>query len=154
VKNVENGSGIASETAKALEEIVDGISKVTDLVGEIASASKEQSQGIEQVNTALGQIDQVTQSNTANAEESAAAAEELSSQAEQLKSMISKFTLCGKNTLDEIDGSINNSVKTKSNGNGKKSLQGSENDLLQVENSKSNGEEKMIALNDKDFAEF
>ncbi len=103
VKRVENGTTIATETAKALDEIVGGISKVTDLVNEIASASTEQSQGIEQINEALGQIDQVTQSNTANAEESASASEELSGQAEQLKQMISKFQLSiGKATPRQI----------------------------------------------------
>jgi methyl-accepting chemotaxis protein len=39
VKNVENGTGIADETAKALEEIVEGITKVSDIVAEITSAS-------------------------------------------------------------------------------------------------------------------
>lgn len=93
VKRVENGTVIANQTAKALEEIVTGVTKVTDLIGEIASASNEQAQGIDQINTGLGQIDQVTQSNTASAEESASAAEELSGQAIQLKQMISRFTL-------------------------------------------------------------
>ena len=93
VKKVENGTEIANKTAKALGQIVDWVTKVTDLVGEIASASNEQAQGIEQVNQALGQIDNVTQSNTANAQESASAAEELSSKAAQLKQMLSKFQL-------------------------------------------------------------
>lgn len=96
VKKVENGTEIANATAKALEEIVNGITKATDLVGEIASASNEQAQGIEQINEALGQIDQVTQSNTASAEESAAAAEELSSQAAHLKQMLTRFQLKGQ----------------------------------------------------------
>ncbi len=93
INRVENGTSIANDTAKALEEIVNGITKVTDLVGEIASASKDQAQGIDQINEALAQIDQVTQSNTANAEESASASEELSSQAMNLKQMIAKFKL-------------------------------------------------------------
>ncbi len=93
VKKAENGSNIASATAKALEEIKDGITKVTDLVGEIASASNEQAQGIGQISEALEQIDRVTQSNTANSEESASASEELSSQAVQLKEMLAKFSL-------------------------------------------------------------
>ncbi|MFQ5652237.1 MAG: methyl-accepting chemotaxis protein [bacterium] len=93
VKKVENGTELANKTAKALGEIVDGVSHVSDLVGEIASASREQAQGIEQVNTALTQIDSVTQSNTANAEQIAAAAEELSSQGAQLKQMLSEFEL-------------------------------------------------------------
>ncbi len=93
VKKAQNGSEIADKTAEALDEIVTGITKVTDLVAEIAASSNEQAQGIAQVNQGLGQIDQVTQQNTASAEQSAAAAEELSSQAEQLRQMLSHFRL-------------------------------------------------------------
>jgi methyl-accepting chemotaxis protein len=105
VKKVENGTSLANQTAKALNEIVTGISKATDLVGEIASASREQAQGIEQTNEALGQIDQVTQSNTANAEESAAAAEELSSQAVHLKQMLARFRLRNQQQQQSWSGS-------------------------------------------------
>ena len=52
------------------------ITKVNDLVEEIVSASHEQSKRLEQVNSGLAQVDQVTQGNTAEAEESASAADE------------------------------------------------------------------------------
>ncbi|MGE4578231.1 MAG: methyl-accepting chemotaxis protein [Desulfuromonadales bacterium] len=93
VKKAENGAAIADQTAGALTQIVQGITKVNDLVAEIAAASNEQAQGIAQVNQGLGQIDQVTQQNTANAEQSAAAAEELSGQASQLQQMLRRFQL-------------------------------------------------------------
>ena len=93
IKKTEAGAKIAQETSKALEEIVTGSTKVTDLIGEIAAASKEQAQGIGQINTGLSQVDQVTQQVTANAEESASASEELSSQSLQLKQMLTKFRL-------------------------------------------------------------
>ncbi len=93
IKNIGNGNDLVTVTAKQLAEIVDGASKVADLAEEVATASKEQSQGLEQVSTGLGQIDDVTQANTANAEESASAAEELASQSMQLKEMIAKFKL-------------------------------------------------------------
>jgi len=93
VNSVENGTKIADETAKALDEIVTGITKATDLVNEISSASREQSNAVSEINDALGQIDQVTQGNTANAEESAAAAEELSGQAANLREMVTRFKL-------------------------------------------------------------
>ena len=51
IKKTEVGARIAEETSKALEEIVTGSTKVTDLIGEIAAASKEQAQGIGQINT-------------------------------------------------------------------------------------------------------
>lgn len=87
------GNDIAQKTEAALRGIVAGATKVSDLVAEIAAASNEQSEGIGQVNTGLCQIDQVTQQNTANAEESAAASEELSSQAIHLQQMLSRFHL-------------------------------------------------------------
>ncbi len=72
VEKVKTGAEIADKTADALKEIVAGVSKVTELVTEISAASNEQAEGISQVNEGLGQIDQVTQQNTANAEEGAA----------------------------------------------------------------------------------
>ncbi|MGD0153875.1 MAG: methyl-accepting chemotaxis protein, partial [Thermacetogeniaceae bacterium] len=93
IKKTEVGAKIAEDTSKALEEIVIGSTKVTDLIGEIASASKEQAQGIGQINQGLSQVDQVTQQVTASAEESASASEELSSQSLQLKQMLTKFKL-------------------------------------------------------------
>ena len=87
------GSQIARQTAGALKDIMTGTMKVSDLLEEIAAASNDQAQGISQVTTGLGQIDQVTQQNTASAEESAAAAEELSGQAQQMRQMLGRFSL-------------------------------------------------------------
>ncbi|HIJ79793.1 MAG: CHASE3 domain-containing protein [Desulfobulbaceae bacterium] len=95
VAKTQNGTQIAEQTSVALTEIVNSVTKVTDLVGEIAAASNEQAQGIAQANQALSQVDQVTQQNTASAEQSAAAAEELSSQAAHMKEMMSHFTIKG-----------------------------------------------------------
>jgi methyl-accepting chemotaxis protein len=102
VQKTQNGTMIAGSTEAALQEIVTGIIKATDLVSEIAAASNEQSQGIGQINQGLGQIDQVTQQNTANAEESAAAAEELSGQADQLRHMLSRFKLKGQHAGNRL----------------------------------------------------
>jgi len=87
------GTQMASETAKALTEIMLGITKVTDLVNEISHASNEQAEGVAQIVKALTQIDIVTQTNTACAEESASSAEELIGQASQLRSMVGKFKI-------------------------------------------------------------
>ncbi|SDM53409.1 Methyl-accepting chemotaxis protein [Geoalkalibacter ferrihydriticus] len=95
VGKAKNGGEIADQTATALDEIVGGITKVSDLIGEISAAANEQAEGIGQINQGLGQIDQVTQQNTANAEESAAAAEELSGQVRDLRTMLQRFKLKG-----------------------------------------------------------
>ena len=91
VQNAKNGVAITGEVAKSLQEITGAATKVNALVGEISAASQEQTTGIDQVNKAVGQMDKVTQSNAANAEESASASEELSSQAEQMKGMVAEL---------------------------------------------------------------
>jgi methyl-accepting chemotaxis protein len=103
IKKTEAGAKIAEDTSKALEEIVTGSTKVTDLIGEIASASKEQAEGIGQINQGLSQVDQVTQQVTASSEESASASEELSSQSQQLKQMLDKFKL-RKKGFNQVSG--------------------------------------------------
>lgn len=93
IKKVENGTKIANDTATALNQIVDGVSKTSDLVSEIAIASNEQATGIIQINQGISQVSQVTQSNTATSEETAAASQELSSQALLLKELVSRFKI-------------------------------------------------------------
>jgi methyl-accepting chemotaxis protein len=90
-KKVKDGNQTATRTSKALEKINHGVSQVTDLIGKIASASHEQAQGISQVNIGLHQIDNVTQSNSASAEETSSAAETLSSQAAHVYHLLERF---------------------------------------------------------------
>ena len=79
---------ISKKVAQTLDVILGKTREVDSLVGEIATASQEQSQGLGQINLAVGQMDKVTQSNAANAEETAAAAEELSSQSVTLRDSV------------------------------------------------------------------
>ncbi len=98
VKKVENGTAIAEVTDKALDEIIEGVTKVNDLIGDISESSREQSQGIEQVNEALAQVDRLTQSISASSEEGASTAETLSSQAKILQGNLEKFKLMNDGT--------------------------------------------------------
>lgn len=92
-RKVEAGAKIANETAEALEKIMLESGKVKDLVVEIANASNEQAQGIGQTVIALTQIDQVTQRNTASAEQSASAATSLISQVKDLDEVVAQYKL-------------------------------------------------------------
>ncbi|OHB53340.1 MAG: hypothetical protein A2Y07_10685 [Planctomycetes bacterium GWF2_50_10] len=88
VKNSKNGVDITNDVSKVLGEIVGAASKTADLIGEIAASSQEQAKGIDQVNVAVAQMDKITQSNAANAEESASASEELSAQAATMNQIV------------------------------------------------------------------
>ncbi|MGE4540671.1 MAG: methyl-accepting chemotaxis protein [Bacteroidales bacterium] len=93
IEKVAIGTQIADETATALQEIVDGIKKTSDLVGNIADASNIQASSITQINDGIDQVSQVIQNNAATSQQSAAASEELLSQAEILRQMIAQFQL-------------------------------------------------------------
>ncbi len=85
---IGQSQGNADKGVSVIAELLEQSRKVSHLAAEVAAASNEQAQGIEQVNVAVSQMNRVTQSNAANAEESAAAGEELSAQASRLDEMV------------------------------------------------------------------
>lgn len=90
---VENGTRIAGETAESLTQVVDGVGIVRDTINQISSVSEIQATSTKQITVGIDQISSVVQTNSATAEESAAASEELSGQAQLLKDMVGKFKL-------------------------------------------------------------
>ncbi|MDF2544456.1 MAG: methyl-accepting chemotaxis sensory transducer [Herbinix sp.] len=71
MKKVEGGTKIAHDTAIALNNIVDDVTRVAGLVSNIAISSNEQSNGIAQVSQGILQVSDVVQTNSATSEESA-----------------------------------------------------------------------------------
>lgn len=92
---VENGRKIADETAKSLENVMTGVQDAAGMMDVIAKASKDQAEAITQITLGIDQISSVVQTNSATAEQSAAASEELSGQAQILKELVHKFRLDG-----------------------------------------------------------
>jgi methyl-accepting chemotaxis protein len=114
IESTSQGVTISKKVADALNQIVSQIHKVDELMAEVATASREQMQGITQINTAVTQMDKVTQSNAANAEESAASSQELRSQAEAAKKSIEELIrLVHGSTSVDGSGSESPSSKTK-----------------------------------------
>jgi methyl-accepting chemotaxis protein len=93
VEQVDTGGRLVDEAGVTMQEIVQGIGRVTDIMSEIAAASAEQTIGIEQVNAAITQMDGVTQQNAALVEEAAAAAASLQDQAQSLAALVSVFNI-------------------------------------------------------------
>ena len=91
VDKVGTGGQLVEQAGATMQEIVSGITRVTDIMAEIASASAEQTAGIEQVNAAITQMDDVTQQNAALVEQAAAAAASLEDQASVLAELVSTF---------------------------------------------------------------
>jgi len=61
VEKVDSGTKLVDEAGATMSEMVQAVSRVTDIMGEISSASLEQRTGIEQVNQAVAEMDEVTQ---------------------------------------------------------------------------------------------
>ncbi|NLM12507.1 MAG: HAMP domain-containing protein [Epulopiscium sp.] len=150
IKKVNDGTTIANNTAMALNQIVEGVTKVADLVKEIAIASNVQASGITQVSQAINQVSQVVQTNSTTSEESAAASEELSSQAELLKNLVNQYKLKKSNSYKNNSISLSpEMLKILKNMGEKESLLhiNGEHDEVAVSQSK-------IDLNDKDFGKY
>ena len=92
VRAVENGSRVAAETAKTIMTVAEESRSIVTTIDEIAQASMQQADAVVQVTQGMDQISSVVQTNSATAEESAAASEELSSQASMLKELVGQFS--------------------------------------------------------------
>ena len=113
VKAVAEGSRLATETDDALREVISRAEKVMSAVNLISEATETQSREVAQVTTGIDQISSVVQTNSATAEESAAASEELSGQANLLKDLVGRFTL-RKSSGDGMMGGMSMSYASQS----------------------------------------
>ena len=110
VARVKNGTGIVEELQTSFGEVEGSVKHFGSLINEISAASNEQAQGVDQVNTAVAQMDKVTQTNAANAEESASASEELSAQASQLKSLVGELNAIVTGTKNTVHNNFHTNI--------------------------------------------
>ncbi len=99
VQKIEENVALTSSANTMLVGINQDSTKVATIIQEISRSTAEQANRMSQITIGLSQIDRVTQSNTANAEESAAAAEELAGQAQELLRLTATFHLDSSRTL-------------------------------------------------------
>ena len=92
---VSEGSQIATDTQSSLLKVVESADKIAVNMAKITESADLQAEGISQVTQGIDQISSVIQTNSATAEESAAASEELFSQSSLLKSLVGRFRLKG-----------------------------------------------------------
>jgi|GEM_PF-758051 len=88
---VTKGSKISKDTEQALKSVVESTNKINEIVREIYDAAQRQKEGIYQINAGVDLISNVVQTNSATAEETAAASEELDGQAQLLMKMVGNY---------------------------------------------------------------
>ncbi len=88
---VKDGTRIAHETEKSLQEVVSTANQVTTIINDIVTLSDDQVVEISKISDGVQRISSVVQSNSATAEESAATSEELSGQAQTMNDLVGRF---------------------------------------------------------------
>lgn len=90
---VNDGVNMMQKVSDAVASVMESASVAVSGMDEVADAVQRETESIVQITQGIDQISSVVQTNSATAEESAAASEELSGQSEMLKSLISGFQL-------------------------------------------------------------
>jgi len=88
ITDAKQGVEITAQVGKLLGEIIDGSKESAALIKQIAEGSSMQVIKIEQVNSSMAQMNNVTQQNSASAEESAGVSHELNRQAQAMNEII------------------------------------------------------------------
>jgi methyl-accepting chemotaxis protein len=95
VGKVNAGTELVGRAGETMRKVVDGVHRVTDIMGDISDATSEQSKDIERIDAAIVQLDEMTLQNAALVEEAAAAAQSLQQQADHLAELVNVFQLEG-----------------------------------------------------------
>ncbi|MCC2974825.1 methyl-accepting chemotaxis protein [Massilia sp. IC2-476] len=97
VAKVDAGATLVGQTGGTIRRVVEGVHRVTGIIGHISSATASQRADIERVDSAIAGLDEMTVQNASLVDEAAAAAESLRVQAAQLNAVVGIFQ------LDEAD---------------------------------------------------
>lgn len=90
---VKDGTGLAEKTSAGLLQVVEDSQGVAIAINSISEASVKQSEAVREVALGIEQVSGVVQTNSATAEESAAASEQLTLQARLLEQLVQRFQL-------------------------------------------------------------
>ncbi len=91
ISNSELGVKVSQSVKESLEAIHNDVENIDNFMAKIATASDEQATGIDQINCAINQMNVVTQSNAANAEETASASKDLYGQSRHLHDVVNEM---------------------------------------------------------------
>ncbi|MBB6082394.1 methyl-accepting chemotaxis protein [Castellaniella defragrans] len=91
VSRVGAGSAQVQRAGATMREIVEAVTRVSDIMSEITAATIEQSSGIDQINLAVAQMDSVTQQNALLVQQAAESAGSLESLAAEVNQALAVF---------------------------------------------------------------
>ena len=93
VRQIDDGSQLASTTGHTIDGVVQQVRRVETLLRELHDGSAAQTRGITEVKQEVLGLDSVTQQNAALVEQAAAASDSLREQAQSLVGLVARFRL-------------------------------------------------------------
>ena len=91
ISSIRNGVGLTDSAVNKIRQVVESAENVSKSIGKITAASNSQADAVSQVSVGVDQISGVVQSNSATAEESAAASQQLTNQARVMEELVNQF---------------------------------------------------------------
>jgi methyl-accepting chemotaxis protein len=93
VASIKSGVSLSEQVSNSLEQVSEIAASNGQAIAQIDEASAQSTEAITDIAAGITQISQVTQANSATAEESAASAEELSAQSALLSKIVNRYQL-------------------------------------------------------------
>ena len=90
-EHVSEGAALVNRTGESLESIVDAVQSVVATIAEISTSVRDQASGVSEITNSVNHLDEMTQSNSALADQSASAANDLYEAASRLADQVSAF---------------------------------------------------------------
>ncbi|GMT42324.1 MAG: hypothetical protein IEMM0002_0735 [bacterium] len=90
---VDSSVGMADETGKSLENIVNQVNKSTEMVNQIATASKEQAKTVEDISKNMNDVVEVSRDTSNDTQKTSDSAEKLMELAGDLKKLVDQFKI-------------------------------------------------------------
>ncbi|WP_250080549.1 methyl-accepting chemotaxis protein [Halomonas llamarensis] len=93
MKHTREGTELVREAGATMQDIMESVTRVTDVIAEISAGAREQSAGIGEINTAVAEMDSMTQQNSSMVQDNSSAAQSLREGAEHLSHLLDAFVL-------------------------------------------------------------
>jgi hypothetical protein len=85
---IQEATGLANESGKTLERIVELVGDTSDQVSSFAATSEEQSAASEEINRAISEVNQISDETAEGMDESASVVNDLAEQAQELQCLV------------------------------------------------------------------
>jgi uncharacterized phage infection (PIP) family protein YhgE len=103
IHEVVEGSKLANQAGKALEEIGSVSTRLAELIQSISEASRQQARGSEAIAKSMGNMSQITQQTAAGTRQAAESVSDLAALSLALRNSVSTFRLPGREWEPETE---------------------------------------------------